>query len=139
MAARADEMAASGWDEAEIEAFLIQQFQYQHQYYQAHYADGQFLVVCKQEQAIGRLYWWADGDQASLIDISLLPEYRGAGIGSALLARMLARADADGQAISLHVEPYNPAYRLYCRNGFDVIGQNGVYLKMRRPPQGGLP
>jgi ribosomal protein S18 acetylase RimI-like enzyme len=133
--ARAEEMATTGWSEADIEAFLAQQFLFQHQYYHEHYADAQFLVITRKNEAIGRLYWWCEGDRASLMDICLLPEHRGAGIGNAILTQLLAGADANGVTTALHVEPYNPALRLYERHGFEVIGTNGVYLKMHRLPK----
>ncbi len=133
--ARAEEMATTGWSEADIAAFLAQQFQFQHQYYREHYADAQFSIITRHDEAIGRLYWWCEGDRASLMDISLLPEHRGAGIGNAILTRLLAQADAESVTTTLYVEPYNPALSLYERHGFEVIGANGVYLKMHRLPK----
>jgi ribosomal protein S18 acetylase RimI-like enzyme len=35
--------------------------------------------------------------------------------------------------VTLHVEPDNPAARLYRRLGFERDSDNGVYIKMRRP------
>jgi len=134
--ARAEEMAGVDWSDAEKNAFLEQQFSFQHRYYHEHHPDAQFLVITRDNQAIGRLYWRSEGDQAALMDISLLPEFRRAGIGSAILGLLMARADADGQTTTLYVEPNNPAHRLYRRFGFEVVGDNGVYLKMCRAPRG---
>lgn len=134
--ARAGELATTGWTDAEKDAFITQQFGFQHQYYREHHPNAQFLVITRYEEAIGRLYWRAAGDEANLMDISLLAPHRGTGIGTAIMRLLLARADADRQAITLYVEPNNPAHRLYCRCGFEVVGDNGVYLKMRRPAQG---
>ncbi len=133
--ARADEMAATGWSAAEIADFIGQQFTYQHRYYQEHYPQGQFMVVTRDGQDIGRLYWRTEGSEAALMDISFLPEYRGAGIGSAIMSQLTALADANSQTITLYVEPYNPALRLYQRFGFEQVGENGVYHKMCRTPQ----
>ncbi len=134
--ARAEEMAGVDWSEAEKSAFIEQQFVFQHRYYREHHPDAQFLVITRDNQAIGRLYWRSEGDQAALMDISLLPEHRGAGIGSAILGLLMAQADTDGQTTTLYVEPNNPAHRLYRRFGFEVVGDNGVYLKMCRAPRG---
>jgi len=133
--ARADELAAIDWSDAEKNAFIEQQFAFQHRYYHEHHPDAQFLVITRDDQAIGRLYWRSEGDQAALMDISLLPEYRRAGIGTAILTLLMARADADGQTTTLYVEPNNPAHRLYRRFGFEVVADNGVYLKMCRAPR----
>ncbi len=137
--ARAAELSAITWSDEEKAAFLRQQFAGQHRYYREHYADSQFMVILRRGQSIGRLYWRDNGVDASLLDISLLPESRGGGIGSAILSRLLERADQVCQSITLHVEPDSPARRLYCRNGFEVLANNGVYLKMRRPPRGRRP
>lgn len=138
-ATRADELACTGWSGEAQQQFLDQQFQFQHRYYQAHYADADFLLLQLEGQPVGRLYWHAGGAHATLIDISLLPAQRGMGLGSALLQALTARADSQQQAIGLHVEPANPAQRLYERFGFAIIATNGVYLKMRRLPGRGGP
>jgi ribosomal protein S18 acetylase RimI-like enzyme len=135
-AARADEMAATGWPQAQASAFLNQQFEMQHRYYQEHHADAHFLVLMHRDQPIGRLYWNSYPQKASLIDISLLARWRGQGIGSALMTLLTEEADKNSQSILLHVEPNNPAHRLYRRFGFKVISDNGVYLKMQRDARG---
>jgi len=132
---RAEELAPAGWPEAQCGQFLAQQFDLQHRYYQEHFGDADFLLLQRGDEPIGRLYWRESGDTAALIDVSLLPAERGHGIGSALMRMLAARADLHGRAIVLHVEPGNPAHRLYRRAGFEVIADNGVYLKMRRPAQ----
>lgn len=130
---RAEEMAHTPWDTAAIETFLTQQFQAQHDYYQAHFADGQFLVIEAAGQPIGRAYLlWTDS-HLQIIDTALLPAWQGQGIGSQLMAEWLVQADALGLSAGLHVTAHNPALRLYQRNGFQEVGENGVYLKMRRP------
>ncbi|RQP23425.1 GNAT family N-acetyltransferase [Albitalea terrae] len=132
---RAAEMAATGWTEAQCRQFLDGQFELQHHYYQAHHAGADFLLLSRGAQPIGRLYWRERDDTASLIDVSLLPAERGRGIGSALMHLLVQRADERGLAIELHVEPDNPALRLYRRFGFDVAKDNGVYARMRREPE----
>ncbi len=136
---RADEMAATGWPAAQCHEFLAQQFLLQHRYYREHYTDASFLLLTRGEAPIGRLYWREEGEQASLVDVSLVPAERGRGLGTALMHALIARAARRGQAIVLHVEPDNPARRLYLRCGFEVIAGNGVYDKMRRPARAGQP
>jgi ribosomal protein S18 acetylase RimI-like enzyme len=133
-AARADEMATTDWSEVEKEAFIQQQFVFQHRYYHEQHPEAQFLVITRSGRPFGRLYWRSEGDQAGLMDISLLPEYRNAGIGSAILRLLIACADANRQSITLYVEPTNPARRLYRRFAFEVVGDNAAYLKMCRRP-----
>ncbi|QDQ29279.1 GNAT family N-acetyltransferase [Chitinimonas arctica] len=129
---RAEEMAATGWTPVEQQGFLHQQFQFQHRYYQEHYHDAQFLLLLRRGTPIGRLYWWHTASRATLIDISLMPAVRGQGLGSAVLELLTRQVDKQAQPISLHVEPENPAHRLYRRFGFEVVADNRVYLKMER-------
>ncbi|PWB30533.1 GNAT family N-acetyltransferase [Pseudomonas sp. SDI] len=129
---RAEEMSHSGWSSEQIAAFLLQQFNAQHQYYQTHFPDGEFFVIERQGQAIGRLYLFWGQTTLNLIDIALLPACIGHGTGSAILAELLQRVDACGLACELSVEHYNPAQRLYARFGFEPVGESGVYRRLRR-------
>lgn len=132
---RAHELEHTGWDHATRERFVDQQFQAQRSYYQVHYADAEQYVIEASGQPIGRAYLlWAD-THLQIIDLALLPEACGRGMGGELLGRFLERVDREGLSAGLHVESYNPAQRLYFRHGFEVVGENGVYLKLRRNPR----
>ncbi|WP_020680923.1 GNAT family N-acetyltransferase [Marinobacterium rhizophilum] len=130
---RAAEMSASGWDVKTINAFVQQQFELQSHHYQQHFPDAELWLIERDGHPIGRLYLYWGETSVQLIDISLLPEVRGTGLGSALLAEVIARAGARGCAVELHVESHNPALRLYQRLGFDIVEDKGIYLEMRRP------
>lgn len=130
---RQRETAATGWPVERQQAFLAEQFGYQHRYYRAHFADADFLLLSRAGRPIGRLYAHACNGVLTLIDISLIGELRGQGIGGALLARLVALADGAGLAMSLAVEPDNPARRLYEHHGFVAGEANGFYLRMLRP------
>ncbi|WP_374706730.1 GNAT family N-acetyltransferase [Paenibacillus sp. J2TS4] len=65
-----------------------------------------------------------------LIDLSLLPEYRNVGIGTAFLKNLQETASAYGKPIRLHVIRSNPAVSLYKRLGFHMLGSNGLYAAM---------
>lgn len=129
------EVAATGWHPADQQDFLSAQFRTQHNYYREHFADGQFLLLSRGTEAIGRLYWWAQGANATLIDVTLVPLECGLGLGTSLINLLTQQADQQGQTITLHVEPHNPALRLYRRVGFEVVIDNDVYLKMHRRPK----
>ena len=57
------------------------------------------------------------------LSIAVLPEYRGRGVGTALLSRLLSEAAQRFEAVSLSVSESNPAQRLYERLGFVVFGK----------------
>ena len=53
--------------------------------------------------------------------MAVLPEYRGQGIGTKLLMRLLAAAKGQYADVSLSVGSGNPAAHLYERLGFEVV------------------
>jgi GNAT superfamily N-acetyltransferase len=65
--------------------------------------------------AIGRIYVDTTRVEVRLMEVTLLPEARRRGIGTLLLDALLAYADGLGLPVSLHVEPFNPAKRMYER------------------------
>lgn len=66
------------------------------------------------------------------LGIALRPEYRGQGIGTALLKQLLEAAKNLYPAISLSVSPNNPAIRLYERLGFVTVDVRNEYPVMRK-------
>jgi ribosomal protein S18 acetylase RimI-like enzyme len=124
---RAEELALSGWPEAERRAFLDQQHQAQHHHYRTYYPGAEWLILEREGEAIGRLYLAEWRDQFRIVDISLVPASRGAGIGEAILRDVQDAARGAGKGVSIHVEKANPARRLYERLGFGIAEDKGVY------------
>ncbi len=133
---RAEELAPTGWPQEQVDSFLNQQFDAQHSHYQEHFSSADFEVILStDDEPIGRLYLDEWETQFRIVDIALIPEFRGKGIGGAILAEIIERAFAVGKAVSIHVEQYNPAMRLYERLGFKMVEECGVYdLLELRPP-----
>jgi len=127
---RADEVAATGWPPEAQSAFLDQQHRAQHRHYRHAYPEGQWLIVERGADAIGRLYLADAATEIHLIDISLVAQERGKGLGGAILADLLAHAAALGKGIELYVESFNPAQRLYLRLGFATVEDSGIYQRM---------
>jgi len=65
-----------------------------------------------------------------LVDISLLPEFRGQGSGTLLLRELIDECKALGGRVFLHVLSGNPACRLYLRLGFRQVGGDALYDEM---------
>ena len=128
---RAEELAAAPMTEPMKNAFLAEQFRLQHAHYQKYYPEADWLVTSRAGEDIGRLYIERWPSQHRIIDIAFLPEHRGKGLGTALLHDLLDEAAALGKAVSIHVEKFNPAMRLYRRLGFETIEDKGVYDLMR--------
>lgn len=127
---REAELALSGWPDGEKEAFLTQQHRAQHHHYQAYYPNAERLILEQDGAPIGRLYVDAWPLEFRIVDISLLPAARGQGLGEAILRDMIAWAQDQAKGVSIHVEKFNPARRLYLRLGFVVTEDKGVYELM---------
>lgn len=133
---RRDELAQAPWSEEQKEDFLQQQFAYQHSHYQQHFSNASFDLLLKDGQTIGRLYVDRRDDAINIVDIALLPSYRGAGIGTSILQELIAetRARTEGRSLFIHVEKMNPAMSLYRRLGFNKIEDREVYDLMEWLP-----
>ena len=131
---REAEMTHFPFDETQKRAFLDQQFAAQFAHYGVHYPTCERNIIERDGVPVGRL--WIDEwrDQIRLVDITLVPECRGAGIGSTLLRQLMDRGVAARKSVSIHVESFNPALRLYQRLGFEHVDTNGVYFLMRWTP-----
>lgn len=131
---RQEELAPLGWDRAQVDAFLEMQFAAQHDYYQEQFPKGDFQVVLLDGRPVGRLYLDRREDEIRIVDIALLTENRGAGVGGALMAGILDEAAPTGLPVRIHVEKNNRALGLYQRLGFLPIADRGVYHLMERLP-----
>ena len=131
---RTEELAVVPWDEAEKDTFLRAQFDAQDQWYRENYTRATYEVIVVDGEPAGRLYLHRGEREIRIVDIALLPEHRGNGVGGSLLRDLLAEADAAGRRVTIHVERFNPALRLYERLGFTVAEDKGVYLFLERPP-----
>jgi RimJ/RimL family protein N-acetyltransferase len=122
------------WSMQEKQAFILQQFMAQHEYYQKNYIGAAFYLICENETPIGRLYIHENYQERGvrIIDIVLLPNWQKKGIGKSILENILAKGNSLKRDVSIHVEAFNPAKHLYERLGFEKISEtNGVYHLMQ--------
>jgi len=124
---REEEMASTPWTDAEKQSFVDMQFRAQHAHYQKHYTDALWLIIEVNGTSVGRLYFERWTSELRIIDIALLPDARGKGIGAAILQDLLDESASAGKNVGIHVEKVNPAMSLYRRLGFRTIEDKGVY------------
>jgi GNAT superfamily N-acetyltransferase len=127
---RTQELAQVPWNETQKQEFLRFQFEAQHQHYHHHYPNAEYAVILRAGVPAGRLYLDRRADEHRLVDIALLPEYRGAGVGTALLTDLIGKARGANKPLRIHVEEFSPALRLYARLGFRPLSMNGLYILM---------
>jgi len=136
---RVEELAAVPWTGEQKRAFLLQQFDAQSRHWAEQYGEADFRIIEVDGEPAGRFYVHRGAREIRLVDIALLPEHRGAGIGTELLRELLEEARSSGRPVTLHVEVFNPARKFYERLGFHAVEDRGAYVLMRssRPEAGG--
>jgi GNAT superfamily N-acetyltransferase len=128
------ELQQVDWTPDQKAAFCRMQFEAQAAHYAHHYFDASFDIVERGGESIGRLYVYRGDRDIRIVDIVLTAAVRGLGIGTALIEQIKDEALRTGKSVSIHVERFNPALRLYRRLGFETVGEHGVYDLMRWMP-----
>ncbi len=131
---RAEELRPVAWTETQKRTFLRGQFELQWAHYRRHYPRAEWLVIVRGGAAIGRLYVHTGPAEVRLMDLALLAEQRRQGLGAGAMHSLLDYADTLRLPVGLHVEPFNPALRLYERLGFRTRETRGIYLFLERAP-----
>jgi GNAT superfamily N-acetyltransferase len=127
---RWEELAPTGWSDEDKFVFCRRQFGAQSAHYRENYPGASLQVIENAGVPIGRLYVARWEREIRIMDVALLPEHRGSGIGTKLLRELQEEARTAGKSLTIHVERFNPALRLYERLGFRQIEDKGVYLLM---------
>lgn len=127
-ATRREELAHVPWPDETKLAFLADQFHKQGEHYRKNYVGAELLVIEAAGERIGRIYLYPSEREIRLMDIALVDARRGHGIGGELIRAVMDIAREDAVELTLHVEPNNPALKLYERLGFRLIEERGVYL-----------
>ena len=131
---RAEEMALLPWTNEQREAFVRWQFAAQQEHYAKHYPAANHDIIIVDGLQIGRLYVARLDQEIRIVDITLLPGERNAGIGSYLIRQLLDEADRTGRITRIYVEEFNPSLSLFTRLGFSPSKQDGIHLLMQRTP-----
>lgn len=109
------------WDEA-----------WQRQHFEEKWAPESFQIVEQAGRPIGTLSVSRTNEEVQIIEIQLLPECQGHGIGTQLLQQELQFAEANGLPVRLQVFRGNRARTLYERLDFRVYGKTDIHFLMER-------
>lgn len=131
------EIAMMPVDDATREALVRMQFRSQTDTYRTHFPDARFDIVEAGGAAIGRIVIDPGGEAGCIVDFALMPDSRGQGRGTAILAAVLAWFAPLGRPMRCKVMIHNePSARMCRRVGFMEISADPPFLQLEwRPGQ----
>lgn len=110
------------------------QFVAQHKHYQSEYPNAEFQIILRGGQPVGRLYVDRRAEEIRIVDVTVLPEFRNAGIGTPLIQSLIADGDHSGKPVSIYVDNFSGAGSLFERLGFSKVENDGINTLFVRPP-----
>jgi ribosomal protein S18 acetylase RimI-like enzyme len=115
---------------------MAQQYDAQHRFYFANYDTAHYGIIQWTGQPVGRLYVDYRDDEVRVLEIAILPEYRGRGIGRIVMTGLCLEAAMRHKPVRLHVHYLSRAQRFYGQLGFRELALEGPDRLMEwRHPQ----
>lgn len=127
---RQEEMASWGWSPAQQASFVRMQYDTRQRGYTAAYPSAANSVVFAGDVPAGSVIIFRGRSEIRLVDISLLPEFRGLGIGGELIGMLISEAVGSKLPLRLTVLCGNRASHLYERLGFISKSGDPMYREM---------
>ena len=109
---------------------LTEQFKIQSTQYREKWPHAWFTIVQVDDTRAGRLYVARQPDCLLVVELSLLPEYRGNGIGSGLIKNIQAESIRTSKPIRLSAVTDSGAYGFYLRLGFKPLSHDPSRTRM---------
>jgi ribosomal protein S18 acetylase RimI-like enzyme len=131
---REAEMAMVPWPLEQKAAFVHTQFEAQSRHYRAQFPGAEYSIIAHQGRDLGRLWLARNPDGIHILDITLLPEFRGAGLGRLLVQQLQEEGSRAALPISIYLESFNPSLRLFEKLGFRKKNEEGVHWLLQWTP-----
>ena len=131
---RAEEMARVPWSAEQKQTFVGMQYQAQKHHYAQEFPRASHDIVCLNQVPVGRLYMDRREEKFHILDVTVLPRFRGSGVGTVVLERILAEARQAGKPVTIYIESFNPSVRLFGKLGFQRVSEDGFRWLLRRLP-----
>lgn len=129
----AAELGAENWPEPMRGHLLRLQFDARRQSHRANYPEAASEVIEADGRDAGWIVVMTMPDEVRLVEIMMAAEFRGQGIGSAVIGEVVAAANSADKPVRLHVNVTNKgAIRLYERLGFRRVGGDEVQDLMEK-------
>jgi len=109
-----------GWDNEREDRKFAEQFRLE-----------EVRIITADDRDVGWIQTRPAGGALYLGQLYVVPAWQRRGIGSEVLARLIAEARKQGKAITLSVVKINPARRLYEAHGFRITHEDEYKYHMR--------
>lgn len=133
---RASEMANWGWSDEQRRQFAAMQYLARCRHYDAVHPGRDDCIVLVDGAEAGLLSVARRPAGMTIVDIAILPEFQGRGVGGGLVRELQREAAQSGKTLGLHVLAENrAAERLYQSLGFARIADDGAYHRLEWRPE----
>jgi GNAT superfamily N-acetyltransferase len=128
---RAEQFIGTGLGEAQLQPLIEMQYSGRRMAYAAQYPEAADSILLGEDgRPVGRLLVDRKPDCWRVVDVAVLAEHRGRGLGTEALKECQQQCEAAGARLELQVVPWNPARRLYERLGFHAIREEAAAVEM---------
>ena len=124
---REQELAMTPWTVEQREAFIQFQYTAQLAHYQTEYPRAEQSVILLGDNRVGRIYVDRRESEIHILDITLLTQYRGQGIGTPILQQVMDEAAQAGKSVSINLDSFNQSHQLFARLGFKPTETTGFH------------
>ena len=124
-----------GISEEQKNNIITQQFTIEQEQMISMYPEAELNMIIYEEKPVGIIYLYYGEKAHRILEIGLLEEYRGRGIGSHIVNRVIDNAVEKKKAVFLQVSWFNEAaYRFYEKLGFKLVENKGIAYEMKFNP-----
>ena len=131
---RMEELALVPWSQEQQHAFLESQFKAQQHHYQTYFSNTTHEIIEWNGTAVGRIYIARQKQELTILDVTILPEFRSRGLGEQVVSDLIDEARTKNLPLRIYVEHYNPSVRFFERLGFVKVSEEGLNLLLEWNP-----
>lgn len=130
------EFAAIGVPQLQAEELVQMQWRGRTLTYANQYPGAEDWTISLEDGTpVGRYLLQKTSQSVRMVDFAILPEWRGRGIGTQVLQRLIQNTATNGSIFSLRVEKNNRALYLYKRLGLNIISSDEISFEMEWKPE----
>ena len=125
-----DDLAQIPLPDLQKETLIEMQYEAQRRQYLIDFPEARHDILLLNNEPAGRLMVNEESDSHRIIDLAILPEHRGMGVGESVIRAEQERACRAQKPLRLQVLVTNRAARLYERTGFKIIDSSQTHHVM---------